>query len=509
MRLLPILSLLAVSTFAQAPVVTGVRNAGIGDTSFAPLSTVYIYGTFPKGLARDFSVTVGGVPGLVTVANSTGYLTAALPSNAPLGTQPLVVSYQGANSNVVAVTLRQYAPEFETMTGVPTSDNGPQFPLASYFPFAHQNVTPVTPAAPAAPGERLVTLISGVGPTNPPIKMGTINPFEPLATTPGITVAGATATIYRAGSSSTNVEVDFMVPSNAPEAYDPVVLSIANIQSNTVNIPIATRPFISGVLNAASFRSQGTVAPGSIISIFGVGFGPTDNLLSFPQTNVNGTSVLFGGTAAPMFALATVEGQINALVPTELAPAGTVNLTIKSNLGTSVVTTLNLVPAVPGIFYFPDPTLPTRHNAAALLPNSAWIAMPLSMAAAMGIPNDCSGISTASTCAQPAHVGDVVQIFLTGLGNATPGGDPTGKPLATGSVAPAGGDPLYLTVQMPTVTIGGLPAPVQYSGIAPGFAGLYQINVQIPAGVQPGDDVAVQVSMPGSPWDTATIAVAQ
>src|SRR6202042_3134094 len=102
-------------------------------------------------------------------------------------------------------------------------------------------------------------------------------------------------------------------------------------------------------LNAGSFRSSGTVAPGSIMSIFGIGFGPADNLVAFPGTNVNGTTVNMGGTLAPMFALATVEGQINALVPTELPTSGAVNLTVVSNLGTSALAPVNLAPAVPGI----------------------------------------------------------------------------------------------------------------------------------------------------------------
>jgi uncharacterized protein (TIGR03437 family) len=144
-----------------------------------------------------------------------------------------------------------------------------------------------------------------------------------------------------------------------------------------------------------------------------------------------------------------------------------------------------------------------------LIPNTAWLAMPLSMARAMGIPDDCSGIGKGTTCAQPPRVGDFVQIFVTGLGRATPNGDPAGKPLATGVIAPENGNPLYKTVETPTVLIGGVPATVQFSGIAPGYAGLYQINAQIPAGVQPGDEVPVQVSMPGSVTDMATIAVAR
>jgi uncharacterized protein (TIGR03437 family) len=81
--------------------------------------------------------------------------------------------------------------------------------------------------------------------------------------------------------------------------------------------------------------------------------------------------------------------------------------------------------------------------------------------------------------------------------------------LPTGSVAPADGSVLYKTVQTPTVTVGGVATPVQFSGIAPGFSGLYQVNVQVPGGITPGDDVPIVVSMPNGVSDSATIAVHQ
>ena len=501
------ISFFAANVFGQAPTITNVLNAGIGDRTFAPLSVVYVYGAFTKGLPKDFSLTVGGIPGYVSAVDSTGYITAVLPSAAPLGQQPLVVSYQGASSAPYSITLQPYAPEFQTVTVVPVTDSGPQFPLASYFPVAHSDLTPVTSAAPAAPGERLVSILSGVGVTNPPIKLGGINSFESLATQPSVMVGAYNAPIYRAGSSGSTVEVDFYVPNSITMGYTQAYLTVDGYKSNLITIPVATQPLVTAVLNAGSFRSSGTVAPGSIMSIFGIGFGPADNLTAFPGTNVNGTTVSMGGTLSPMFALATVEGQINALVPTELPTSGSVNLTVVSNLGTSAVIPVNLAPAVPGMFFFPDPAVSTRRNAAALIGNTAWLAMPTSMAAGIGIPSDCASLSALSTCGQPAHVGDVLQLFVTGLGKATPGGDPAGLSLPTGKVAPASGT-LYLTVETPIVTIGGIPATVQFSGIAPGFAGLYQVNVPIPTGVQPGDDVPVTIQMPGSIIDTATIAVA-
>jgi minor extracellular serine protease Vpr len=57
------------------------------------------------------------------------------------------------------------------------------------------------------------------------------------------------------------------------------------------------------------------------------------------------------------------------------------------------------------------------------------------------------------------------------------------------------------------VTIGGQVAQVLFSGLAPGYAGLYQVNVQIPSTIAPGDDVPIHISMAGAS-DTATIAIA-
>jgi hypothetical protein len=61
------------------------------------------------------------------------------------------------------------------------------------------------------------------------------------------------------------------------------------------------------------------------------------------------------------------------------------------------------------------------------------------------------------------------------------------KVLPTGSLAPTDGSVLYKTIEPPNVTIGGAAATVSFSGIAPGNAGQYQINVQVPNGVTTGD----------------------
>ena len=77
--------------------------------------------------------------------------------------------------------------------------------------------------------------------------------------------------------------------------------------------------------------------------------------------------------------------------------------------------------------------------------------------------------------------------------------------VATGAPAPS--DPPSQVVVLVTVTIGGLPAAVDFAGLAPGFVGLYQVNARVPEGVAPGSDVPVVITQEGVPSNTVTIAV--
>jgi len=216
--------------------------------------------------------------------------------------------------------------------------------------------------------------------------------------------------------------------------------------------------------------------------------------------------VLVNGGAVPLYTVAGSKGQINFVLPSELGEYGTAFVEVTNPVGTSEAFQLTLAPDSVGLFRIKDPTDPGRQNGAVLFANTAWKVLPVSMATALGLPG-CANATAATVCGQPAMVGDQVQVFATGLGKATPNGNPNGKVLPTGSLAPADGSVLYQTLQVPAVTIGGVPAVVSFSGIAPGSAAEYQINVAIPGGVQPGDSVPVKVTMPDGSTDTVTIAV--
>ena len=59
----------------------------------------------------------------------------------------------------------------------------------------------------------------------------------------------------------------------------------------------------------------------------------------------------------------------------------------------------------------------------------------------------------------------------------------------------------------PTVTIGGVQARVLFSGMAPGYVGLWQINAEVPANVTPGPAVSLTITAGGVSSNTVTIAV--
>jgi len=285
-----------------------------------------------------------------------------------------------------------------------------------------------------------------------------------------------------------------------------VVLSIDGQSSNTVTLPLFG---ISAVVNAASFLNTDTAAPEEMISIFANGLGTTNQLYGFPSTTVEGVSVTINGIPTPFTALAASGSQINLVAPSNLPTTGTVQVQLTTPTGTSIDYPLIMNPAVPGIFLVTVPSDPTADIAVAQFANTVWLVVPTSAATALQIPQNCSesNANPLSICGQPAAPGDYLVLYATGLGEVTPNGDPSGTPLPTGVVAPVSGSPLYETTAAPTVQVGGVAATVLFSGVAPGTAGEYQIDFQVPTGVTEGDAVPLTVSMPGSNTATATLAV--
>lgn len=206
----------------------------------------------------------------------------------------------------------------------------------------------------------------------------------------------------------------------------------------------------TGVVNAASsapFTSG--LAPGEFISIYGTNLAPSTQADSTFPLQLNGVQVLINGNAVPVYVVSA--NQISALVPfavgSTIAAIQVVNNGVASNTVTEYV---NLT--APGVFTVPSGGI---GYAAALHPDGSLI-----------------------TTDKPAQIGEVVAMFVTGLGTVNPA-------ISDGTPGPT--DTLSNATNTISVFIGGSPATVSFAGLAPQLIGLYQINAQVPAGLSAGD----------------------
>jgi adhesin/invasin len=228
----------------------------------------------------------------------------------------------------------------------------------------------------------------------------------------------------------------------------PVVLLIGCGQGGCGGLPAT----IISVVNAASFHPGG--APGAVMSIFGSGL--SDNIyqaLTYPlPTQLGPTTVTVNGNVVPLYYVSPT--QIDFEMPGG-APAEHVQVAV--NVGSvSSRASLATQPHIASLTEVDPGLFVNAGDRAAALNQDLTIHSP----------------------ATPLAAGALVLLFMTGQGPITPS-------LPDGIAAPA--NPLSLITGTVGVTIGGMPAQVVYAGVAPGFAGLSQINAVIPAGLVPGD----------------------
>ena len=519
---------IAGQAFAQTPTVVAVLN----NASFEPLlsagADVGIFGSnlaketcilsfaepWPKSLC-DVRVLVGEEEAALLLV-SAHEIRLQIPLEAEPGETAVVVQVQGDWSEPFPIKLETHAPGLYS-AGSTGRGLGYFFePLAGPPPFILFGGL-INDENPADPGESIGMIANGLGPTDFWVPTGQPAPITPVArtvTNPVPKIGCFESPVLFSGRRPGRVamyQVTLVVPENTPGGNHRVTLEIGGQTSNVVILPVSGEeiPVVCSAVNAASFEADAPAAPGSIMSLFAMNIGERENLSAFPAVDFNDVSVTFNGLPAPLFAVLPANGQINLLAPAELPAMGEVEVRMRNATGESMAFSLEMTSANPGIFRVSDPSEPNRVFAVALLNGTRWFALPASTAAALRLPTNCAEqrIHPASFCAQPVAAGDFIQIFVTGLGRATIGRNPAGAVLPTGELAPVDADRLYETVLYPQVTFGGVPGEVFFSGLAPGFSGLYQITVQAPAGAPTGDEVQLTVSMPNGRRDSASIAI--
>jgi uncharacterized protein (TIGR03437 family) len=442
---------------------------------------------------------IANKPAAVLAAGS-NLILAQVPVDLPVAQSFLTVEYQGNRSSILTVAVRTLVPGLATANSSGTG-------LATLVD-ARQR--PITMENPVRPGEEVTAYAVGLGSTDPVISTGSTATAPARTTNPVLVRVGTrqAETIY-AGMSPSAVgtyQVTFKLPTPTEGGVLPLTLEVAGFTTqHGVTIPVS--PLIRTMVNAASFSGDRGIAPGTIVELYGAYLPSKDTMGGFPSTSIDGVSVLINDSPVPLFRVLGNSGRLTFLMPTNARETGTASIRLRTPEGMSVATPLTLTEAAPGIFTFIDPADTAKPYAAATRAGTAFLAIPRAMASRLQLPSDCSAVNVASICGEPVLAGERLQIYATGLGRATPGGSQSAPPLPTGDIAPAGGNPLYETVLKPEVTIGGLPARVDFSGLTPGAAGLYQVNVVVPAAVAAGDDVPLVLRMPNGASHTSRIAI--
>jgi uncharacterized protein (TIGR03437 family) len=224
--------------------------------------------------------------------------------------------------------------------------------------------------------------------------------------------------------------------------------------------------FANGTLGNANPVPGGSLAPGSIAQVNGLNLATANaEALGAPlPTALNGTTVLIGAREAPVFSVSPEVVKIQ--IPNDLDTGREYSVIVAANGSYTIPDTITLSPVEPGI---------TTDGAGMVIAQGAG--------------------SSLITQQSPAHAGDMIVIFVEGMG-------------ATASRVDSGAltnDPNPVQVQ-PSVTINGEPVQIDYAGLAPGVVGLYQIRLRIAADT-PAGDLPVIVTQNGVASNSALLPV--
>jgi uncharacterized protein (TIGR03437 family) len=221
-------------------------------------------------------------------------------------------------------------------------------------------------------------------------------------------------------------------------------------------------PRVSAITSAADFTAN--LGQGGLVSIFGQNLAPgtaAAGTTPLPTTLAN-VCVTVNGFRMPL--LYVSPGQINGQLPFDLQ--GQVSTVLHTPGGLSDIYYAQVRQAAPSVFRisvdgqsgaFPA-VVRTRNNQLATLAN-------------------------------PLRPNEIFLVYATGLGEV-------GPPVEPGAPGPL--SPLSTTTGEPVVTVGGRSAPVIFAGLAPGFVGVYQLNVKVPADAPLGMQIPLTISAGGT-----------
>lgn len=444
----------------------------------APLPTLVVSSTTlsfstppnpPASQALTLMTTGGPVP-FTASAGSSAWMTVSPSSGVVLPGLPFTVTVSVTNTGLDPNSTAYSGKITITASGVPNTNKTQTVAVALLVNALTPTVTNLWPSGAMVGSAGLTVTITGTGfykgttavaaasPT--PLKTTFVNSTTLLAVLPSTDLATAGA-------------LNIMAVNPAPGGTSaPAVFTVSST------------PVVQAIVSAASYAS-GPVSPGEFVTLFGVGIGPSTPagmsvIGGYATLILQSVSVAIDGKNAAMIYVSA--NQLTVQVPYDVTMGLAKTVTVNNN-GAIASGKVDIAMQAPGLFALDGSGL------------GQCAALTFSMK---------SGTFAVNGSTAPAHVGDIVVLYLTGEGIY----DLTPSP-ATGYIIPANLNPLPQVSPLPAVTIGGQAATVQYAGpVAGGLLGLLQINAVVPTGSTTGNSVPVSVTIGvGTTQVGATIVV--
>ncbi len=223
----------------------------------------------------------------------------------------------------------------------------------------------------------------------------------------------------------------------------------------------------ASIVQAAS-QAAGTLAPNDIATIYGTNLAFTTHALTSGDLNDGNlplslaeVTVYVNGLQANLFYVSP--GQINFLIPYEITTSTAVLFVNRQGIDGPFVT-IQLATTSPAFFQWSGNLAVAEHADGTLISALA-----------------------------PAQGGEVIVLFAAGLGRTSPD-------LSSGFIAQVAVS--ILSASQLQVLLNGVPCPpgnIYYAGVTPGFAGLYQINLKLPAALPPNPQIQLAIGQQISP----------
>jgi len=248
------------------------------------------------------------------------------------------------------------------------------------------------------------------------------------------------------------------------------LFAFSAIAAARAQIPVAnTAPAYTaaGIVNAAT-QAAGVLAPNSIATIYGANLSWTTHAVdsgdlvggTLPFT-LEGVSVSVNGIFGGLFYVSP--GQINFLIPYDVAALSAIVYVDRQGIAGPEIT-IPLANTSPGFFQWNGAFAVATHADGSLITSTA-----------------------------PAQASEIIVLYAAGLGRTSPD-------VPSGHIVSVATSILYAAELQ--VLLNGVPCPassIYYAGLTPGFAGLYQINLLLPAVLPPDPRIQMMIGTQASP----------